>query len=137
MELPKAASPAVAEAPTAEPVAEDTLETSVESSFDTLFGKDSDDELSLDELKLDEDVPAVEGSVNSSFDSIFGKDSDDALLEDPTTSTRTLAEIYFGQGVYDEAIKIYKDLLRKDSDNAELKQRLAEIEKIRDNKNLN
>ena len=102
-----------------------------------MFGKDSDDELSLDELKLDEDVPAVEGSVNSSFDSIFGKDSDDALLEDPTTSTRTLAEIYFGQGVYDEAIKIYKDLLRKDSDNAELKQRLAEIEKIRDNKNLN
>ena len=129
--------PAVAEAPTAEPAAEETLETSVESSFDTLFGKDSDDELSLDELKLDEDVPAVEGSVNSSFDSIFGKDSDDALLEDPTTSTRTLAEIYFGQGVYDEAIKIYKDLLRKDSDNAELKQRLAEIEKIRDNKNLN
>ena len=136
-ELPKAASPADAAAPTAEPVAEETLETSVESSFDNLFGKDSDDELSLDELKLDEDVPAVEGSVNSSFDSIFGKDSDDALLEDPTTSTRTLAEIYFGQGVYDEAIKIYKDLLRKDSDNAELKQRLAEIEKIRDNKNLN
>ena len=136
-ELPKAASPADAEAPTAEPVAEENLETSVESSFDNLFGKDSDDELSLDELKLDEDVPAVEGSVNSSFDSIFGKDSDDALLEDPTTSTRTLAEIYFGQGVYDEAIKIYKDLLRKDSDNAELKQRLAEIEKIRDNKNLN
>ena len=137
VELPKAESPADAAAPTAEPVAEETLETSVESSFDNLFGKDSDDELSLDELKLDEDVPAVEGSVNSSFDSIFGKDSDDALLEDPTTSTRTLAEIYFGQGVYDEAIKIYKDLLRKDSDNAELKQRLAEIEKIRDNKNLN
>ncbi|MCR5027787.1 MAG: hypothetical protein K6A31_00840 [Fibrobacter sp.] len=129
---------------------EEALETSVESSFDNLFGKDSD-ELSLDELKLDEDAPAaeaaapaevksepaVESSVDSSFDSIFGKDSDDALLEDPTTSTRTLAEIYFGQGVYDEAIKIYKDLLRKNPESAELKQRLAEIEKIRNDKNLN
>ena len=127
----------------------DSLENSVESSFDNLFGKNSDDELSLDDLKLEE-APAPEktpaevkkettldNSVDSSFDHIFGKDSDDALLEDPTTSTRTLAEIYFGQGVYDEAIKIYKDLLRKNPEDAALKDRLAEIEKIRNDKTLN
>ena len=129
--------------------ADDSLENSVESSFDNLFGKNSDDELSLDDLKLEE-APAPENtsaevkkettldnSVDSSFDHIFGKDSDDALLEDPTTSTRTLAEIYFGQGVYDEAIKIYKDLLRKNPEDAALKDRLAEIEKIRNDKTLN
>ena len=127
----------------------DSLENSVESSFDNLFGKNSDDELSLDDLKLEEapapeNTPAevkkettLDNSVDSSFDHIFGKDSDDALLEDPTTSTRTLAEIYFGQGVYDEAIKIYKDLLRKNPEDAALKDRLAEIEKIRNDKTLN
>ena len=129
--------------------ADDSLENSVESSFDNLFGKNSDDELSLDDLKLEEapapeNTPAevkketaLDNSVDSSFDHIFGKDSDDALLEDPTTSTRTLAEIYFGQGVYDEAIKIYKDLLRKNPEDAALKDRLAEIEKIRNDKTLN
>ena len=129
--------------------ADDSLENSVESSFDNLFGKNSDDELSRDDLKLEEapapeNTPAevkkettLDNSVDSSFDHIFGKDSDDALLEDPTTSTRTLAEIYFGQGVYDEAIKIYKDLLRKNPEDAALKDRLAEIEKIRNDKTLN
>ena len=129
--------------------ADDSLENSVESSFDNLFGKNSDDELSLDDLKLEEapapektpaevkEETALDNSVDSSFDHIFGKDSDDALLEDPTTSTRTLAEIYFGQGVYDEAIKIYKDLLRKNPEDAALKDRLAEIEKIRNDKTLN
>jgi len=127
----------------------ESLESSVESSFDNLFGKNSDDELSLDDLKLDEvpvaekapveanAEPTLDHSLDSSFDHIFGKNSDDALLEDPTTSTRTLAEIYFGQGVYDEAIKIYKDLLRKNPDDLTLKDRLAEIEKIRNDKTLN
>ena len=79
----------------------------------------------------------LEKSVESSFDSLFGDASDDALSEDPTTSTRTLAEIYFEQGVYDEAIKIYRDLLRKNPDDATLKNRLSEIEKIRDDKKEN
>ena len=75
--------------------------------------------------------------MESSFDSLFGDASDDALVEDPTTSTRTLAEIYFEQGVYDEAIKIYKDLLRKSPGDDALKTRLSEIEKIRDDKKEN
>ncbi len=80
---------------------------------------------------------SLEKSVESSFDSLFGDDTDDALVEDPTTSTRTLAEIYFEQGVYDEAIKIYKDLLRKSPGDDALKKRLSEIEKIRDDKKEN
>ena len=75
----------------------------------------------------------LEKSVESSFDSLFGADSDDALVEDPTTSTRTLAEIYFEQGVYDEAIKIYKDLLRKSPEDESLKKRLSEIENVNEN----
>ena len=80
---------------------------------------------------------SLEKSVESSFDSLFGDASDDALVEDPTTSTRTLAEIYFEQGVYDEAVKIYRDLLRKTPDDESLKRRLSEIEKIRDDKKEN
>lgn len=76
----------------------------------------------------------LEKSVESSFDSLFGADSDDALVEDPTTSTRTLAEIYFEQGVYDEAIKIYKDLLRKSPEDESLKKRLSEIENVNENR---
>ncbi len=76
----------------------------------------------------------LEKSVESSFDSLFGEESDDALAEDSTTSTRTLAEIYFEQGVYDEAIKIYKDLLRKNPEDVALKDRLLEIEKTRDDR---
>ncbi len=72
--------------------------------------------------------------MESSFDSLFGEESDDALAEDSTTSTRTLAEIYFEQGVYDEAIKIYKDLLRKNPEDVALKDRLLEIEKTRDDR---
>ena len=77
---------------------------------------------------------ALEKSVESSFDSLFGENSDDALVEDPTTSTRTLAEIYFEQGVYDEAIKIYKDLLRKSPEDESLKKRLSEIENVNENR---
>ena len=89
-----------------------------------------------DVLNLDEPASAQElnKSVTNSFDSLFGSDSDD-LPEDPTTSTRTLAEIYFEQGVYDEAEKIYRDLIRKEPEDESLRSRLAEIEKIRNEKN--
>ena len=125
-----------------------SLESSVESSFDSLFGNESD-ALPSEDLTLPADsspapsapstpsdsapAPSLESSVESSFDSLLGNESD-ALEEDPTTSTRTLAEIYFEQGVYDESIKIYKDLIRKSPDDASLQTRLEEIEKIRHEK---
>ncbi len=136
---------------------ESSLEKSVESSFDSLFGEEPDD-VPLDSQSKDvslappepaasepsspfekstEAAPSessLEKSVESSFDSLFGEETDNALVDDPTTSTRTLAEIYFEQGVYDEAIKIYKDLLRKNPDDSALKNRLLEIEKTRDDR---
>ncbi len=72
----------------------------------------------------------LEKSVESSFDSLFGESSDDALDEDPTTGTRTLAEIYFEQGVYSEAARIYRELLKKNPGDEALQARLEEIEKI-------
>ena len=125
------------------------MDTDVSQSFDSLFGKDSDD-VPVESLELPpaastespaEAAPAapsetldLDTDVSQSFDSLFGKDSDDLPLEDATTSTRTLAEIYFGQGVYEEAIRIYKDLIRKSPGDASLQKRLAEIEKARNDK---
>ena len=123
----------------------ETLDVSKPASFAPVEESASDkapapaeDDAPLFEKSAPQPAPApanegtLEKSVESSFDSLFGSDSDDALVEDPTTSTRTLAEIYFEQGVYDEAIKIYRDLLRKSPDDANLKERLSEIEKIRE-----
>ena len=150
LELPPAASTeSPAEAAPAAPSETLDLDTDVSQSFDSLFGKESDD-VPTESLELPpassvetpaEATPAapndtldLDTDVSQSFDSLFGKDSDDLPLEDATTSTRTLAEIYFGQGVYEEAIRIYKDLIRKSPGDASLQKRLAEIEKARNDK---
>ena len=149
LELPTASTESPAE--TAPAASSETLDldADVSQSFDSLFGKDSDD-VPAESLELPpatstespaEAAPAapsetldLDTDVSQSFDSLFGKDSDDLPLEDATTSTRTLAEIYFGQGVYEEAIRIYKDLIRKSPGDASLQKRLAEIEKARNDK---
>ncbi len=125
----EAPSPSVPSEESVQPSAAEETPSAVESPVETsepLFTK-SAEEKSPSEGSL-------EKSVESSFDSLFGEGSDDALVDDPTTSTRTLAEIYFEQGVYDEAIKIYKDLLRKNPEDNALKDRLSEIEKTRDDR---
>ena len=150
LELPPATS-TESPAETAPAASSDTLDldADVSQSFDSLFGKESDD-VPVESLELPpaastespaETSPAapsetldLDTDVSQSFDSLFGKDSDDLPLEDATTSTRTLAEIYFGQGVYEEAIRIYKDLIRKSPGDASLQKRLAEIEKARNDK---
>ena len=150
IELPTASSVETpAEAAPASPSETLDLDADVSQSFDSLFGKESDD-VPTESLELPtassvetpaEATPAapndtldLDTDVSQSFDSLFGKDSDDLPLEDATTSTRTLAEIYFGQGVYEEAIRIYKDLIRKSPGDASLQKRLAEIEKARNDK---
>lgn len=50
-----------------------------------------------------------------------------APVKDPLT-TATLAEIYRAQGFNDQALKIYRQLAEADPANAELRQRIAEIE---------
>ena len=44
-------------------------------------------------------------------------------------NTRTLAEIYYEQGLVDKALDIYEDLARKEPQNTEILNRLMEIEK--------
>mgnify|MGYP003370920303 CR=1 FL=1 len=48
---------------------------------------------------------------------------------DESLNTRTLAEIYFEQGLVDKALDIYEDLARKEPENAEIMNRLMEVEK--------
>ena len=113
----------------------DTLESDVSSAFKGLFNMDDD---SLDEK------PATS---NSGVDFLMSGDSDDeissGLIKDPSAplnrensdldnrlNTRTLAEIYFEQGLYDKALAIYGDLARKEPENQEISSRLSEIEKV-------
>ena len=80
---------------------------------DYLMSGDSDDEVSAS-LVNDADAPLSRGAA----------DLDDSL------NTRTLADIYMEQGVYTKALEIYSDLAKKNPNNAEIKSRLEEVEKL-------
>ena len=45
--------------------------------------------------------------------------------------TVAMAELYEAQGHYDEALKIYKEILKKEPQNEEIKKRIEKIEKER------
>ena len=110
------------------------LETEVSGAFKGLFDMEDD---SLDETK----------PSNKGVDFLMSGDSDDevsaSLINNPdapldrgshdldeSLNTRTLAEIYFDQGLYGKAYDIYADLVQKEPDNEEIKSRLEEIKKI-------
>ncbi|WP_074208573.1 tetratricopeptide repeat protein [Fibrobacter sp. UWB11] len=80
---------------------------------DYLMSGDSDDEVSAS-LVNDAEAPLSRGAA----------DLDDSL------NTRTLADIYMEQGVYTKALEIYSDLAKKNPNNAEIKSRLEEVEKL-------
>ena len=80
---------------------------------DYLMSGDSDDEVAAS-LVNDADAPLSRGAT----------DLDDSL------NTRTLADIYMEQGVYNKALEIYSDLAKKNPDNAEIKSRLEEVQKL-------
>ena len=80
---------------------------------DFLMSGDSDDEISAG-LINDPDAPLDRGS----------HDLDESL------NTRTLAEIYFDQGLYGKALEIYKDLAQKEPDNEDIATRLSEVEQL-------
>ena len=95
---------------------DDSLSESEEPSnkgVDYLMSGDSDDEVAAS-LVNDADAPLSRGAA----------DLDDSL------NTRTLADIYMEQGVYNKALEIYSDLAKKNPDDAEIKSRLEEIEKL-------
>lgn len=120
-----------------------SLENEVDGAFKGLFFTDDDDSL-----------PGTEGADNSSgkgVDFLMSGDSDDevsvGLIKDPSQplnrnnadideslNTRTLAEIYFEQGLYAKALDIYQDLCSKEPKNSEYRERLEQIEKIYRNK---
>jgi hypothetical protein len=122
-----------AAAPADAPKELDSLESEVSGAFKGLF--DADDE-----------VPEEHPAGNKGVDFLMSGDSDDevssGLIKDPTApldrgpaeldeslNTRTLAEIYFEQGLVDKALDIYEDLARKEPENAEIMNRLMEVEK--------
>ena len=112
----------------------DSIDSEVSNAFAGLF--DEDDSLP------ESDVPN-----NKGVDYLMSGDSDDEVSAslvnnaeaplsrgapdlDDSLNTRTLADIYMEQGVYNKALEIYADLAKKDPDNAEIKSRLNEIEKL-------
>ena len=128
-------------AETAEPVAEeapsaelDSIDSEVSNAFKGLF--DEDDSL-----------PESDEPNNNGVDYLMSGDSDDevaaSLVEnadaplsrgatdlDDSLNTRTLADIYMEQGVYDKALDIYTDLAKKNPDNEKIKSRLEEVKKL-------
>ena len=114
----------------------DSLESEVSGAFKGLFEMDDDS------LNLDQDKPS-----NSGVDFLMSGDSDDevsaGLINNPdaplnrgaqeldeSLNTKTLAEIYFDQGLYGKALEIYKDLAMKEPENQEIANRMAEVEKL-------
>ena len=115
----------------------DNLESEVSGAFKGLFESDDD---------LPEEKPS-----NKGVDFLMSGDSDDevsaGLIKDPSATldnvnadldasqnTRTMAEIYLEQGVYDKALEIYQDLAQKDPENSELQERLDQVRKLYDEK---
>ncbi|PWJ71875.1 hypothetical protein BGX12_101113, partial [Fibrobacter sp. UWR4] len=114
----------------------DSLESEVSGAFKGLFEMDDDS------LAMDQDKPS-----NSGVDFLMSGDSDDevsaGLINNPdaplnrggqeideSLNTKTLAEIYFDQGLYGKALDIYKDLAQKEPENQEIVDRMAEVEKL-------
>lgn len=124
------------EAPAAEPAQDlDSLETEVSGAFKGLFDMD------------DDSLPEETTPSNKGVDFLMSGDSDDeisaGLINDPdapldrgshdldeSLNTRTLAEIYFDQGLYGKALEIYKDLAQKEPENEDIAARLSEVEKL-------
>jgi tetratricopeptide (TPR) repeat protein len=125
-------------------------------SVDTLFGTDEKRTPSAEKTEMDE-------AISGAFDHLFNTNDDDLVDEktletennvdglmssdetpvsaekknvnlDERLNTRTLAEIYFEQGLFDEALNIYKDLAKKEPNNAEIAERLTVIEQKRSEK---
>lgn len=126
------------EIPAAKPVADvESVEDEVSGAFKGLFADD-------------DDLPEESAPSNKGVDFLMSGDSDDqvseGLLKDPTASlgsddslddslnTRTLAEIYFEQGLYGKALEIYQDLARKEPENEDITNRLAEVKRIAEEK---
>jgi len=119
------------EAPSAEL---DSIDSEVSNAFKGLF--DEDDSLTeadepnnkgVDYLMSGDSDDEVAASLVNNAEAPLSRGAADL---DDSLNTRTLADIYMEQGVYNKALDIYADLAKKNPNNAEIKNRLAEIEKL-------
>ena len=107
----------------------------VSGAFASLFSSDDDD-----------DLPKEKSKERDGVDFLMSGDSDDemavALMKNPSASldqdeilldenlnTKTLAEIYFEQGLYSKALNIYQDLIKKNPLDLDLQKRLSDIQR--------
>ncbi len=132
-EEPEAEKPseARAEAPSAEL---DSIDSEVSNAFKGLFDEDDtlaeSDEPSnkgVDYLMSGDSDDEVAASLVNNADAPLSRGAADL---DDSLNTRTLADIYMEQGVYNKALDIYADLVKKNPDDAEIKTRYDEIEKL-------
>ena len=124
-------SEARAEAPSAEL---DSIDSEVSNAFKGLFDEDDtlaeSDEPSnkgVDYLMSGDSDDEVAASLVNNADAPLSRGAADL---DDSLNTRTLADIYVEQGVYNKALDIYADLVKKNPDDAEIKTRYDEIEKL-------
>ncbi len=112
----------------------DSIDSEVSNAFAGLF--DEDDSLTetdapnnkgVDYLMSGDSDDEVSASLVNNAEAPLSRGAPDL---DDSLNTRTLADIYMEQGVYNKALEIYADLAKKDPNNAEIKSRLNEIEKL-------
>lgn len=139
-------------APVAKPetpvVAKEELRDAVSGAFDELFNI-KDDVPEEHPATASAEPSALEApKAKNGMDYLMSGDSDDTvatvLMENPSATlakkgqnpetglnTRTLADIYFEQGLFDESLAIYRELAKREPDDKEIADRLALIEKKR------
>ncbi len=134
------------EEPVAAPVAEQAVEeTAPSAELDSIDSEVSNAFKGL--FDEDDSLPESDEPNNNGVDYLMSGDSDDEVSAslvanaeaplsrgaadlDDSLNTRTLADIYMEQGVYDKALDIYSDLAKKNPDNAEIQSRLEEVKKL-------
>jgi tetratricopeptide (TPR) repeat protein len=128
---PEKTTETFAKAPSAEL---DSIDSEVSNAFKGLF--DEDDSLAesdepsnkgVDYLMSGDSDDEVAASLVNNADAPLSRGAADL---DDSLNTRTLADIYMEQGVYNKALDIYADLVKKNPDNEEIKSRYDEIEKL-------
>ncbi|KAF0219017.1 MAG: hypothetical protein FD174_2406 [Geobacteraceae bacterium] len=101
----------------------------------------ADDEFILEDLEIIEELAEEEPEGNGDFvfspvpagETAFGAPEEVLVTARDPLKTATLAELYVSQGFIERAVGIYSELLEGAPDNAELRNRLAELKLTLDN----
>ena len=102
-----------------------------DESDDLCLDSDEDDNVGIANLSPGEDqelvrlVQEIGGDGGAAPDS--GDDSETSASTGGGIATATLAELYYGQGLFQRAIEVYQRLLEQEPDNPEFKRRIREL----------